>query len=385
MPKVSVIMPVYNAERFLESAIESIFTQTFTDYELLVINDGSTDRSDELLSKFSDPRLRIINNVSNKGLVRTLNIGIAHSQGEYIARMDADDLSHPARLDKQVSYLDDHSNTGLLGCAYWIIGIENNITSTQYFPTSNNNLQEKILLADYFCHPSVMIKRVYLDQVRGYDEAFATSEDYDLWLRLSEVCEIANLPEPLFYYRRYQGSKTSIEGARLQTQYDLLAQKKVIERRKKLACSENELIRRQLACVYIAVACRELILGKYESAEQDLSLAFECDSDYLTSGVFKEIVETCMTYLATAWSGWNSAVRSIEMIFGLLQSKKLKVYKDRKPLLADAYRHLAFEAYRNRERSRVQSSLLRSWWLQPDQLWKNRGMASIFLKSIFEN
>jgi len=205
MPKVSVVMSVYNGERFLRQAVDSIFNQTFTDFEFIVVNDGSTDGTAEILSGYAeaDPRLRVITQ-ENKGLIKSLNRAIGAANGEYIARMDADDISMPERLAVQVRWLDTHPQIAVLGTRYSEIDEDGKAVrcGNRYVGSA---LVERALLqgnSSVFCHGAVMFRRACFEHVGGYREQFENAaEDYDLWLRMAEHYELDNVAETLYQHR----------------------------------------------------------------------------------------------------------------------------------------------------------------------------------------
>jgi glycosyltransferase involved in cell wall biosynthesis len=381
-PKVSVIMSVYNDERYLREAMESILAQSFTDFEFLIINDGSTDGSLEIIRGYNDHRIRIINNHSNLGLVKSLNRGIAIANGEYLARQDADDLSHPERLASQVDFLDGNPQVGLLGCAYLVIDDDSRVVNMQPFPTQNEELQEKLLWANHFCHTAAFIRKSYLDIVGNYQEEFSTAEDYDLWLRLAEICDIANLSEPLVSYRRHQISKTALEENNFKVKYQLLAQKYAIERRMKIMNAGNECIRKKLACGHVAIACKQVMLGLLDEAGDNLIAAFKFDSNSLQRGAFKYTVEGCITHLSVSFFGWQRGVEAIKSIFNSLPPNWDNLLNYKRAMLAEAYCHLAFEAFNQGDFALVRSSVLNSWQLEPSLFLMNRGLTSIFLETV---
>ena len=201
-PKVSVLLPVYNCATYLRHSITSILDQHFTDFELIVINDGSSDDSAKIIDEFSDPRLRVYHQ-TNQGLPKTLNRAISLSLGVYLARQDADDISLPTRLEKQVAFLDSHPKVALLGTWTQIIA-EDKLTLRQHtHPCSNAELQMRLLFNNVFVHSSVMLRAKALDQIGFYSEEPTKypPEDYDLWLRIAAEFELANLPEALLHYR----------------------------------------------------------------------------------------------------------------------------------------------------------------------------------------
>jgi len=200
-PKVTILLPVFNAEAYLNESVESILAQTFADFELLAINDGSTDHSREILTSFSDSRLKIIDNDSNRGLIYTLNRGIELARGEFIARMDADDISKKNRLEKQVNYLNNHPKVALLGSWAEYVDQDGRYILLRKVPMGNKIIQEKLLEVCCFIHPSVMLRTSVVRQFNGYRQDALHAEDYDLWLHISENYEVDNISEPLIRYR----------------------------------------------------------------------------------------------------------------------------------------------------------------------------------------
>ena len=205
-PKITVLMSVYNGEKHLHEAIDSILNQTCKDFEFLIINDGSTDRTAHILQNYNDPRIKIINNEENMGLVKSLNKGLSMARGEYIARMDADDISLPERIAKQVQYMDEHPEVGILGT--WIECIaENVINQNRYFPSTPGFTGWTLFFDNCIAHPTVMMRRNVIESLGFYRSKFLHSEDYDLWTRANGVTQLTNLPHALL---RYRISKDSI-------------------------------------------------------------------------------------------------------------------------------------------------------------------------------
>lgn len=199
-PAVSVVMSVYNGERFLREAIDSILNQTFTDFEFIIVNDGSTDGTGEILESYRDERIILVTQ-DNVGLTKALNNGIALARGKYIARQDADDISKPERLEKQVAFMEAHPVVGLLGTRFEAIDEKGQVTRLAYLQENNKVLQARLLEINQFSHGSVMIRKEALDKVGLFRDFFKYAQDYDLWLRIAEQYEVANLPEFLFCYR----------------------------------------------------------------------------------------------------------------------------------------------------------------------------------------
>jgi glycosyltransferase involved in cell wall biosynthesis len=198
--KVTILLPAYNAEKYIKTAIKSILNQTFTEFELLIINDGSTDKSVNIIETFKDKRIQLIHNPANLGLIKTLNKGIDLTKGKYIARMDADDIAMPERLEKQLLFLEKNPEYALVGTqANFIFG--DKLSNTLFSMETNSEILPVLsLFSCPFIHPSVMIKTNILKEFY-YNEGFTTAEDYELWTRILKKYPCANLPESLLQYR----------------------------------------------------------------------------------------------------------------------------------------------------------------------------------------
>jgi glycosyltransferase involved in cell wall biosynthesis len=210
IPAVTVLMPVYNAERYVAEAVQSILDQTFRDFELLIIDDGSTDRSPEILGEYArrDGRLRLVRR-ENRGLVATLNELIGLAQGELIARMDADDLALPRRFERQVAFLRAHPEVVVVGSR--VVAVDPD--GDELFEMCSEQTHEEIDAAHLkgiggiLCHPAVIMRADAVRSVGGYRTEFHLSEDLDLWLRLAEVGRLHNIQETLLKYRQHVSSR----------------------------------------------------------------------------------------------------------------------------------------------------------------------------------
>jgi len=206
-PKVSVVMPVYNGEKYLGAAIESILSQSFADFEFLVIEDGSTDGTLGVIQTFKDARIKLIRNDGNKGLTRSLNLGLKLADGQYIARMDADDINLRERFSTQVAFLDDHPEVGVLGTAVRFIDDMGNPDVLSYFPLDHEAICWSMsFFQNPIAHPTVMFRRDTALQVNGYDDKLLVSQDYDLWSRLSAITQLNNLHVELLHLRKHKDS-----------------------------------------------------------------------------------------------------------------------------------------------------------------------------------
>lgn len=207
MPKISVLMPAYNAEKYIKEAVDSILTQTFSDFEFIIIDDGSTDRTAEIVNGYSDNRIRFCPNEKNMGVAATLNRGLGLARGEYIARMDADDISKAERFSKQVGYLDAHADVAVCGTSVEVF-CDGAVIGTRFPSTEPEKLKEDLFFSCGIAHPSVMMRKATILEIGGYDTAFNGMEDYELWCRVAEKNKIAVLPEILFRYRIHRGQVT---------------------------------------------------------------------------------------------------------------------------------------------------------------------------------
>ena len=210
-PRISVVMAVYNGQHYLRKAVESILRQTYADFEFIIVDDGSTDRSRQILREYAsaDPRIRFLE-CCHQGLTKSLNYGLTFARGELIARMDADDIAVCHRFQRQVDYLDAHSECVALGSAMLLIDPDD--APLGYFETHETHeeidAQNLRVGGGGIGHPSAMIRHAALKQVGAYREQFPASQDGDLFLRLAEVGRLANLPEALIQYRVHLSSIT---------------------------------------------------------------------------------------------------------------------------------------------------------------------------------
>lgn len=211
MPTVSVILPVFNGIPYLEAAIRSVLDQTFQDFELIIIDDGSIDNSASVIGMFNNPKIQF-HQQPNQGLAATLNRGISLAKGKYIARQDQDDVCFPLRLQKQVAFLDMNPNVAMVGTSaeIWVGNKWSNRLLTH--PADDASIRFGLLFDNYFVHSSVMIRRSVLEKVGGYseDKSRQPPEDYELWSRVMRSNKVANLPEVLMVYREVPSSMSRV-------------------------------------------------------------------------------------------------------------------------------------------------------------------------------
>ncbi len=204
-PLISVILPVYNGEEHLPEAIKSVLSQTFKDFEFIIVDDASTDNTSQILKEFAmkDKRIKIVTHKVNQKQTVAANTACKYAKGKYIARMDADDIALPNRFMKQVAFLEENTQIGLLGS--WVDIIDNNGIFLKIWHTHSTDqyLGWNLLFGASFAHSSVMMRRDCIEKVGFYQ--LHQAEDYDLWSRLSRITKVANLPEVLQQKRVWSG------------------------------------------------------------------------------------------------------------------------------------------------------------------------------------
>jgi len=207
-PLVSVLMPVYNGEKYLKEAIESVLHQTYTNFEFIIVNDGSTDVSEQIILSYSDDRIVYLKNTYNLKLIQTLNLGFSKAKGKYIARMDADDISLPMRLEKQVEFLEKNPDIGVLGTGV-LLKTDKETTELLYH-TDDASIRFALAFYCPFIHPTVMLRKTIVDELPVvFDVNYVHAEDYELWTRLAHVTKLANLPAFLLEYRIHDNQISS--------------------------------------------------------------------------------------------------------------------------------------------------------------------------------
>jgi glycosyltransferase involved in cell wall biosynthesis len=252
-PKVSVVMSAFNAEKYLRESLDSILNQDFWDFEFLIVNDASTDKTKEIIESCKDQRIVIINNAKNSGLTRSLNVALNSAKGEYVARQDADDISLPNRLSAQVDFLEKHPEVGFVGSYASMIDRHGKEFGQWRMPAVDKDIRLAISDRGCFCHGAVMFRNQLVKNIGGYREQFKYAQDLDLWLRLSERCQMANIDEILYKMRR---SANSITRKKLEKQLDFhllavcLSRQRAKEGRDELEMTRNFNLKKQLSRHY---------------------------------------------------------------------------------------------------------------------------------------
>lgn len=228
MPQVSILVPVYNVEPYLKASIDSILAQTFTDFELILINDGSTDRSGEIIDSYRDPRIVVVHK-ENEGVARTLNRGLAVARGTHIRRFDADDTCTPEAIADQIRFIERHPDIALVATqqafqtSHGKIAWHHRMPHNDYFAGQEYRLVAPNDFGNYspIVHGTVLLRKSVLDEVGTYRTEFMTSEDEDLWLRTLEKYPVAILNKCTYFLRLHATSATKSRAATCQFYYDL--------------------------------------------------------------------------------------------------------------------------------------------------------------------
>lgn len=207
-PLVSVLMPVHNREQYVRQAVESIVSQSYTNYELLVLDDGSTDRTAEIIRSLHDTRIHLHRSPVNRGIETTINAGITLAKGKYIARMDADDISHPDRLNLQVSYLEQHPETDILGSAIQVMK-DKLPGKIRFAPLTDREVKVQLLFHNPLFNPTVMARKHVIEQT-PCPYGFRYAEDYKHWIDLADRATFGNLDKVLLQYRIHKHQVTNI-------------------------------------------------------------------------------------------------------------------------------------------------------------------------------
>jgi glycosyltransferase involved in cell wall biosynthesis len=206
-PVVSVLLPTWNAMRFLPAAVESILSQHFEDFECIIVDDGSTDETPKYLRSLADGRIRVLRREANIGVTAALNLGLAQCRGRYIARMDADDIAEPGRLAEQVNLLDEREDVGIVGSSRLLVDEDGNPIAVAEAMPDDLSIRWKCLLGNPLPHPTVMLRHELLQRhAIRYDESYRSAQDYELWTRLLPLTHAANIRAPLLKYRLHRSS-----------------------------------------------------------------------------------------------------------------------------------------------------------------------------------
>jgi glycosyltransferase involved in cell wall biosynthesis len=245
IPTLSVVMSMYNQELYVKESIESVLAQTYRDFELIIIDDGSTDTSEQVVATFSDPRIRYITNNMNLGIVATSNRGLMLSRGKYIARLDSDDIAYPDRFQRQVEYLESTPDVGLVGSFFKTIETKPRVVRP---PTTHAEIADSLLFGNCFGHSTIMFRRELFESHNlNYPNVGGGSEDYAFYLASIPFVNMANIPEVLLGYRVHLKQISHVQN-NLQKSFASEVRLKYVESLLKRSLSEEEAVIHNRLC-----------------------------------------------------------------------------------------------------------------------------------------
>jgi len=290
-PEISVIMPVYNTELFLDKAIKSILEQSFKNFEFIIINDGSTDASLEIIQRYKkiDNRIILINR-ENKGLIHSLNEGIENSKGEYIARMDADDISFPNRFEEQIKLI-KKDNADICGSHFFIINEEDEFIDTFIVPLKKRNFLNYLCITTPFAHPSVMLKKSFLTQnnIQYGQTIYQNAEDYALWVQFWNLgAKFTNVNAFLFKYRDVKQSLSSEKQKQIVREKRKISKEMVLNNHKKLLLNYESMDFTTLSKMeQRLIAVSLMILIKYRLSLKCIKILLKINKSSILLGIIQ--------------------------------------------------------------------------------------------------
>lgn len=325
MIDISVILPVYNAADYLAEAIESILNQSFQNFELLIINDGSTDNSKEIINSFSDARIRSIDNNGNKGLIYTLNRGIEESIGAYIARMDADDIALPKRFEIQFNYMEQHPQVGACGTYAEYIGDRQGFWQ---YPVDDATIRCRLMWGSSIIHPTAFIRSSILNTHHiKFSDAYIAAEDYKIWVDISRVAQLHNIPEVLLKYRTHSHQVTTTKGSTMDFTKTKIIFENIVSTGVNLLETDFDILFKFITYKYnFHISELNRLIEIYNIFIEKNNVLQTCNPLIINKQIKERIFEAC--YFSTKNCGLD-AVKSFKRNFNLDDisvSKQLKFY-----------------------------------------------------------
>lgn len=370
-PKLSVLMTVYNSEQYVAQTVESVLSQTFADFEFLVTDDASTDGTYSILADFAarDTRMILSRNESNKNITRSMNRLFALAQGRYITRHDGDDISMPERFARQVAFLDSHPEIGLVASQVRVIDQVGLLTELEMFGGSedNSSIQRELIQQNCLCQGSVMFRRECLMAVGFYDEEVDHSEDYDLWLRMAEITQLAKLSDRLYYYRKHSQSISQTHyGATLSR--GAVALDKAYQRRIKSGVNLPDPLKIGYEYACAIESCEAA--GAMERVKESILGALKFHPHFLLAGKIRIPVRPT-----------EEGLQTTETIFACLPqtaaTARLKAH-----FLGLIYMREVFEGFATLNWAHIDRHLWTGLWYEPKWLL-NRGVVVIILRTLY--
>jgi len=378
VPAVSVVMSVFNGEPYLKASVESIINQTFNNFEFIITDDGSVDNTWETLCAYArqDARIILIQNQPNAGVVQSLNKGLDKSKANIIVRQDADDISHPERIQKQLDFLDTHPDYGLVAAVPQPIDLDGNLLDLPFWnATENEEIQERLLENMCLCGPTIMVRRECLEAAGFFfSEGLDASEDYDLCLRLAEVTKIASLEGSLYLYRQHPDSASNKRAQQQMTNKAIALERAVYRRYGK---NQPQGLVAMVARDYLHAAVIGVARQDLDASRESLKRALELDPSLLESD--QPLEELIRAY--TPNGSADTALLYTESMFNDLLPKTRQLTRMKFRLLSYIHMSEVFTGARKSQHERINAHLWRGLRYQPTLLL-NRGVATILVKDI---
>lgn len=380
-PDLSILLSVYNGRIYLPEAIESILEQTFADFELIIIDDGSQDGSWSIIQDYSikDNRIIPIRCDENIGTSNALNKGLSISRGRYITRQDGDDISLNHRMAEQISYLEGHPDIAAAGTNVFYMDSAGNPLGVSDFPLTNSAVQKVLLDYMCFCGPTLMVRREFFQKAGFFfEENLSYSEDYDLCLRLAEIGELANLETPLYRYRQHSSS-VSISKRSYQIRNKAIALENAIQRRFGEYPTDGQADRLEAYGYAARDFFRAAVLfsldgQSFDEAQVCLKRALQYDPDLLQKKTVENVIAK-----NTQWKPIDQAVPDIQTIFDHLLPPSRNLSRLRARLLSELYFREVFEKTGQSQWDGVAPLFLEGLRHNPKWLL-NRGVVAVGLK-----
>lgn len=378
-PEVSVILPAYNAARYVEHALTSILSQSFTAFEAIVVDDGSTDETAALVQQFGDRRVRLLRNGHNLGLVASLQRAIAEAQGTYLARMDADDWSAPDRLAIQVDWLNRNPRLGAVSCHYQNFSDSQGVLDTVALPVQDADIRHDLYCKTHcFCHPAVMMRRQALEEAGGYRADWFPAEDRELWMRLLETWHGANVPQVLHHMRRHAGSVTS-QNMRRQSKLVIEATVAALVRRRAPPDVAEEVTRTGWARGNLFAAFGLAIEGDMHAVADHLIQAISLDESAARGGFDEILRERIAAYMHNYDADAAGAKRLLRRVFSVLPPVLADLRVLQPALEAQVHTIAAFYYAQSGQPRQAQREALSGLRLHRS-MWRNRGLIKLALR-----